>query len=256
PLSTNYSDDIFIAKYDENGNYKWAIKAGGYRWDRGYMITTDKNDNIYVTGEFQDTAAFGDISLTSISDEDIFIAKLKEIANNIDEIAIDELNIKLYPNPTFHWIINNQSCIDTSAAINIYFIEQPYPEAYQERYDTACGDIYVLDGFQSIDTSVITWSSESDKILFASSGWDITGDTIHDTVMYNLTLPQIGNIFLTEANGMCTTRDTITVTFSRIPDSEFKFVQPKCFHYSFEIQAKEDTLSGYPELPGFQWDFG
>ncbi len=156
---------------------------------------------------------------------------------------------------TFHWIINNSGCIDTSAAINIYFIEKPTPDA-GPRYDTACGDTYVLDGLQSIDTSIVTWSSLDPLfIIFASTG-NTTGDTIHDTVMCNLPLPQIKEIYLTESNGMCTTRDTITVTFSRIPNSDFKFAAPKCYHYSFEIQALEDTLAGYPGLPGFQWDFG
>ena len=109
--------------------------------------------------------------------------------------------------------MNNSGCIDSSAGINIYFIEQPAPDA-GPRYDTANGNTYVLDGFQSIDTSVVTWSSlDPMYIVFASTNWNSYGDTIYDTVMCNLTLPQIEDIYLTEANGMCTSRDTITITF-------------------------------------------
>ena len=56
-LNANQTD-IFIAKYDSNGNLKWAKKAGGNMDDRAYSISTDRFSNVYISGFFQDTAYF------------------------------------------------------------------------------------------------------------------------------------------------------------------------------------------------------
>lgn len=72
----SFASDIFIAKYDINGNFVWAKKAGGTSYDYGTGIATDASGNVYVTGLFLGTASFGTLSITSIStDYDVFIAK-------------------------------------------------------------------------------------------------------------------------------------------------------------------------------------
>jgi hypothetical protein len=68
-------DDIFIAKYDPNGNCLWAKQAGSAYGDIGYSIAVDGDDNSYITGEFQETALFGTNLITSNGDYDIFTAK-------------------------------------------------------------------------------------------------------------------------------------------------------------------------------------
>lgn len=45
--------DLFIAKFDESGNFNWAKRAGGVEDDVVYDKITDDNDNIYITGYFQ-----------------------------------------------------------------------------------------------------------------------------------------------------------------------------------------------------------
>ncbi len=72
--SPNFSD-IFIAKYDFNGNCLWATSAGGTDYDFGFGISIDANGNCYVTGSFIGTATFGTTQLTSVGADDIFIAK-------------------------------------------------------------------------------------------------------------------------------------------------------------------------------------
>ena len=58
-LSTNGGNDIYIAKYDSAGNYKWAV-AMGYdnASDEGTAITTDHKGNVLITGWFQGTVDF------------------------------------------------------------------------------------------------------------------------------------------------------------------------------------------------------
>jgi len=77
------NSDIFIAKYNKNGNCLWAKKAGGISDDIGRDIFIDANGNIFVTGHFKETVSFGNIQLTSYGDWDIFIAKYDTIGNCI-----------------------------------------------------------------------------------------------------------------------------------------------------------------------------
>jgi len=75
-LTSDGSNDIFIAKYDGDGNFLWVEQAGGTDIDIGRAIATDGSGNSIVTGEFRGTATFGDTTLTSVgSSFDIFIAK-------------------------------------------------------------------------------------------------------------------------------------------------------------------------------------
>lgn len=67
--------DIYIAKYDVNGNVLWAKNFGGTYNDYGGAITIDSSGNIYITGTFSNTILFDSFSLTSVGSSDIFIVK-------------------------------------------------------------------------------------------------------------------------------------------------------------------------------------
>lgn len=83
-LTASGKGDIFVAKLDHNGNWLWAVKAGGSNSsnsDFGYSIAVDTSDNVVVTGCFWGTSPFGSYSITSSGGYDIFIAKLDTIGN-------------------------------------------------------------------------------------------------------------------------------------------------------------------------------
>ncbi len=80
-LTNNGGYDIFVAKLDSSGNWLWAKNAGGTGTDWGNGIAVDASGNSYVTGYFQSTATFGDITLTSNGGADIFITKLDHSGN-------------------------------------------------------------------------------------------------------------------------------------------------------------------------------
>ncbi|MFA4853641.1 MAG: SBBP repeat-containing protein [Bacteroidales bacterium] len=98
--------DIFISKFDLNGNFKCAISAGGNSFDASNCIAIDLNNDIYSTGVFNSTSInFGTIFLTNVSNidtGDVFIAKLSinDLAG-IQILSLDNLNsFNFYPNPT------------------------------------------------------------------------------------------------------------------------------------------------------------
>jgi FlgD Ig-like domain len=67
--------DVFVAKYDANGNVIWVTRAGGTGVDDANNITIDATGASYITGVFAGTASFGSTSLSSAGTEDMFAAK-------------------------------------------------------------------------------------------------------------------------------------------------------------------------------------
>jgi hypothetical protein len=74
-LTDTKDGDIFVAKYDPDGNVLWAVQAGGIEGNTGNGIAVDGLGNSYVTGSFQGDAAFDGTTLTSAGSSDIFVAK-------------------------------------------------------------------------------------------------------------------------------------------------------------------------------------
>jgi len=54
--------DIFVAKYDTEGNFVWARNAGGPGDDSGNGIAVDAKGNCFVTGNFSGAARFGPLT--------------------------------------------------------------------------------------------------------------------------------------------------------------------------------------------------
>lgn len=76
------AQDVFIAKYDSNGNCLWVQSAGGAGADIGNGIAVDNSGNVVVTGEFAGTAVFGSSSLSSMNGSvDVFTTKLSAGGN-------------------------------------------------------------------------------------------------------------------------------------------------------------------------------
>ncbi|MGB0428853.1 MAG: T9SS type A sorting domain-containing protein [Bacteroidia bacterium] len=81
---SNGFTEIFMAKYDPNGNYKWGHTIGGRSSDVGYGIATDSSNNVWVTGYFRSTVDFdpgtGTTNLTA-RNYDAFITKYDQYGN-------------------------------------------------------------------------------------------------------------------------------------------------------------------------------
>jgi gliding motility-associated-like protein len=68
-------DDVFLCKQGVNGQYIWAVSAGGSNSDRALSIKADAAGNTYITGYFFGTANFGSQTITSAGQQDVFVAK-------------------------------------------------------------------------------------------------------------------------------------------------------------------------------------
>ena len=103
--ANSVNHDIFIAKYDANGNVLWAKNEGGYNDDFANSVALDASDNIFITGAFMSPSlVFNNITLTNhdligCNTLDIFIAKMDQ--QGLTGIADfnQSSDISLSPNP-------------------------------------------------------------------------------------------------------------------------------------------------------------
>jgi hypothetical protein len=129
-VSTGISADIFLAKYNTNGNAIWAKSAGGTDDDVVNSITLNTSNNIFVTGDFASTScAFGNDNLLNDSNNyEIYVAKL-DIGAGIKELN-NSLVISDYPNPASYCLtvelkdseIQNSVCFASGLELRIYDI--------------------------------------------------------------------------------------------------------------------------------------
>ncbi len=67
--------DVFLVKYDLEGNLQWAVSGGSNGMDFSHSVAADDSGNVYVIGEIGWSADFGDHSVPRFGNWDIFFAK-------------------------------------------------------------------------------------------------------------------------------------------------------------------------------------
>lgn len=73
---TSYGDsDMFLIKYDPNGNVLWAKTAGGADDDKGRGVTVDLDGNVIVTGYFKADMTIGNTVYPNSGGKDPFVIK-------------------------------------------------------------------------------------------------------------------------------------------------------------------------------------
>lgn len=79
-LNSAGANDVFLAQYDDAGNFQWAKRAGGTSGDIAYSVVASSNA-AYIVGSFGGAANFntpsavGSNEITSAGGNDIFVAK-------------------------------------------------------------------------------------------------------------------------------------------------------------------------------------
>jgi len=78
-LTSAGSADIFLAKWDADGNFLWAQSVGGTGYDRGDALAVGPDGSIAITGWYNGTVDFdpgaGVTNFTSSGGDDIFVCK-------------------------------------------------------------------------------------------------------------------------------------------------------------------------------------
>ncbi len=72
--------DVFLARYDLDGRFLAATRAGGAGFDAGFALAVDDDGGVVLAGSFEDRATFGEddpmeTTLVSAGDKDLFLAR-------------------------------------------------------------------------------------------------------------------------------------------------------------------------------------
>ena len=80
PLYNHGNYDIYVAKYNSNGNALWAKSAGGNSPDYAFGVTSDHSGNSYITGSYSSSSIqFG--NLQPLNNPNGFLVKLNSFGN-------------------------------------------------------------------------------------------------------------------------------------------------------------------------------
>ena len=116
-----FTTDLFLAKYNADGEVLWAISAGGGQVEGATSLAVDAWGNVYMTGYFaSDTITFGNHFLknTYVDWNDVFLVKYSPdgealwlvgvgggMHDNSSAVAVDESG-NVYIAGSFQWSIN------------------------------------------------------------------------------------------------------------------------------------------------------
>ena len=81
PDQPTYNYDIFVAKHDASGNLLWAKNFGGDGFETPGGIVCDHQGNGYITGHFYKNISLDNITLTTLTSSDGFVAKMNSAGN-------------------------------------------------------------------------------------------------------------------------------------------------------------------------------
>ncbi len=92
-------DDGFIARYDDQGNYKWARRFGGNANDAAYTLTTDSLGFIYVAGYSRSTnpVVYDTFSFTGTGNDKTFLLKIDSLGNLVWGKLVTQGTSNAYP---------------------------------------------------------------------------------------------------------------------------------------------------------------
>jgi hypothetical protein len=83
-LTCNGAGDVFVTKYDNNGNELWAKGFGDSGLEIGYDVTVTNTNDIYVTGSFKSAnLTFSTYTLTNVGGSDYFVIRYDALGNEV-----------------------------------------------------------------------------------------------------------------------------------------------------------------------------
>lgn len=232
------ANDIFIVKYDNNGNVLWARSAGGAGNDCPNTVTTDQNGNVIVAGFYKSSwILFGNDTLVNSGYTDLFVLKFdpngdplwaRSATGTAEDIAMsvsadDAGNIYMTGYSQSPTIIFGTDTLTTHGSSDVIIVKYSaggnviranvYGNTMEDRGNAvaadASGNVYVGGAFK--DSYIIfgldtlfnnSANGYSDMFLtkFDSTGniiWTRSAGAVSDERLYSIAINNSGDIYAT-----------------------------------------------------------
>lgn len=199
--STNGTFEVFIAKYNSNGNVIWAKGEGGDDLDEGNAIALDNNGNLFVTGLFWGyTCTFGNITLIN-SDTDTAFG----LASEVYIVKYDTAGNVLWAKSGHGDNIDRAGSIATDASGNAYIT------GYDRSDIITFDSIVLLNTMNNADIYTVKYNPSGNVVWAVKNGGnydDFANDIAVDpsgvfylTGYYQSQVLNFGNNFFTPITG-------------------------------------------------------
>lgn len=179
---TGWWKDIFLIKYDKNGNLMWAKSASGNETDEVVDCATDNNGNIFICGYYlSDSINFGGVTLNNPfpGNGNMFLVKCDKNGNGL-------------------WAktVAAYSCI-TDVNNNV-FVTGYMGNMFIVKYDSSGNTLLNIPGGASgLDMGLSIALDVNENIFvtgsFSSSSVTLGNDTLTNMGLYDIFLTKIGN---------------------------------------------------------------
>jgi hypothetical protein len=203
-LSNSGSSDVYIVKYNTNGQALWATSIGGDNTDRGISIATDSSGNVYITGRYNSTP------LTINSFDSVLGGVITTNAygtlSNID--SYDVFIVKYNTNGQALWATNIGGSSDdygygiaTDSSGNVY-ITGYYGQSISNpltinSFDSVVGGAITVAPYGTLSNS---GNNEAFIVKYNTSGQALWATNIggsSDDVGYSVATDSSGNVYIT-----------------------------------------------------------
>lgn len=217
------ADDIYLAKYDLNGNYLFANRIGNTGNERCYSMKTDNSGNIYVTGHISGVTTDFDPSpavqnLVALGSNDIYFAKYDNLGNYQFAKLLggpgSEQGQDIYFNGTDIYLtgtFDSTGDFDPSATVQNLTNTSATFDVFIAKYDLNGNYIYAKSiGGNAFDTGGSVLADPS-GIVYLTGSFGLTSDFDPSLSVANLTANNNSDGFIAKYNP-CTPPPSATIT--------------------------------------------
>jgi hypothetical protein len=158
------ASDIFVAKYDPKGGLVWVRRAGSDYSDAGTAVATDKEGNVYITGDTKSPLSFEESAMSENGpgEWDVFVAKYTASGKHVWHTIFGGIDIDQG---------TGIAVDDTGHAYVTGSFQDALPyEGCVERIADLAGDIFVM----KLDPDGKTLWTRCYGQMGADAGYDIT----------------------------------------------------------------------------------
>jgi uncharacterized repeat protein (TIGR01451 family) len=261
-LANNGQDDIFIAKYDSDGNVIWAKNIGGEWSDIVCSIAVHNSRSIYITGYYCSSSInFGDIEINNDS-LDIFIANLSY--HNISGVVFNDFNnngikdsleqgvaehlIKLEPGPVYT-TSDNDGYYGFSVIPGVYNITYIPSYNWHLTTDSATYTAHNTssNNYAGLDFGVNVKEGIRDVGIYLTG----TATRINKPTQFWINYKNWGS--LTTNGQIQVTYDSLLSFTNSIPNEDSHIANILEYTYDTLANNEERLVAQYYEVPGIQF---